>query len=96
MLRTPEELEEYIPGFLAFIDSTEQQIPRPIDKNRRKTFYSGKKKKHAVKTQLMVNNHGFIIHKLRHKKGRNILWAQGGLSRVGKWVQLLIGITDYF
>jgi len=24
----------------------------------------------ALKTQLMVNNHGFIIHKLRYKKGR--------------------------
>ena len=24
----------------------------------------------VVKTQLMVNNQGFIIHKLRYKKGR--------------------------
>jgi hypothetical protein len=30
-LRTAEEVEKYFPGFLAFIDSTEQQIPRPID-----------------------------------------------------------------
>ena len=44
-LKTPEEVEKYFPGFLAFIDSTEQQIPRPIDKKRRKIFYSGKKKK---------------------------------------------------
>ena len=35
-LRTPEEVEEYFPEFLAFIDSTEQQIPRPVDKNKRK------------------------------------------------------------
>ena len=28
-LKTPEEVEKYFPGFLAFIDSTEQQIPRP-------------------------------------------------------------------
>ncbi len=28
-LETPEEVEEYFPGFLAFIDCTEQQIPRP-------------------------------------------------------------------
>ena len=26
-LQTPEEVEKYFPGFLAFIDSTEQQIP---------------------------------------------------------------------
>ena len=25
----PEEVEQYFPGFLAFIDCTEQQIPRP-------------------------------------------------------------------
>jgi hypothetical protein len=29
-LRTTEEVEKYFTGFLAFIDSTEQQISRPI------------------------------------------------------------------
>ncbi len=28
-LRTIEEIEEFFPGFKAFIDSTEQEIPRP-------------------------------------------------------------------
>ena len=69
-LQTPEEVEQYFPGFLAFIDSTEQQIPRPTDKDRRKTYYSGKKKRHTIKNQLVVNNHGIIIHKLDYKKGR--------------------------
>ena len=69
-VKTSEEVERYFPGFLAFIDSTEQQIPRPVDKNRRKIYYSGKKKRHTVKTQLMVNNRGFIIHKTGHKKGK--------------------------
>ena len=32
-------------------------------------YYSGKKKRHTVKTQLMVNNKGLIIHKTGHKKG---------------------------
>ena len=68
-LRTSEEVEKYFPGFLDFIDSIEQQIPRPTDKNRRKMYYSGKKKRHTVKTQLMVNNHGYILHKTDHKKG---------------------------
>jgi hypothetical protein len=72
-LRTPDEVEQYFPGFLAFIDSTEQQIPRPVDKNGRKMFYSGKKKRHVVKTQRMVNNHGFIVHKLGYKKGRGMI-----------------------
>jgi DDE superfamily endonuclease/Helix-turn-helix of DDE superfamily endonuclease len=68
-LRTVDEVEQYFPGFLAFIDSTEQQIPRPVDNRRRDAYYSGKKKRHTVKTQLMVNNHGCIIHKTNHKKG---------------------------
>ncbi|MER5176433.1 MAG: transposase family protein [Candidatus Nitrosocosmicus sp.] len=70
-LRPPEEVEQYFPGFLSFIDCTEQPIPRPADKQRKKTFYSGKKKRHTVKNQLMVNNRGYILHKANHhKKGR--------------------------
>ena len=69
-LRTVDEVEQYFPGFTSFIDSTEQQIPRPKDKRRRDAHYSGKKKIHTIKTQLMVNNHGFIIHKTGYKKGR--------------------------
>ncbi len=69
-LRTPQEVEQYFPGFIAFVDCTEQQIPRPNNKRRRKMYYSGKKKRHTVKTQLMVNNQGAIIHKTGHKKGR--------------------------
>lgn len=69
-LKTPEEVETYFPGFLAFIDSTEQQIPRPVDKERRKMYYSGKKKRHTVKIQLLINDHGYILHKTDHKKGR--------------------------
>jgi hypothetical protein len=70
-LRTIEEVEEYFPGFIAFIDCPEQQIPRPEDK-RRKMYYSlGKKKRNTVNTQLMmVNNRGLIIHNTNHKKGR--------------------------
>ncbi len=58
-LQTPaEEVEEYFPGILSFIDSTEQrQIQRPVDKDRRrKMYYSGKKKRHTVKNQFMVNS----------------------------------------
>lgn len=68
-LRTLEDVEQYFPGFIAFVDCTEQQIPRPESKTRRKAYYSGKRKRHTVKTQLMVNNHGVIIHKTENKKG---------------------------
>jgi hypothetical protein len=70
-LKTPHEVEQYFPGILSFIDSTEQQIPRPTDNKRKTIFYLGKKKRYtAVKMQFMVNNHGIIIHKVNHKKGR--------------------------
>jgi hypothetical protein len=69
-LRTTQEIEKYFPDFIAFIDSTEQQIPRPKNNTRRKMYFSGKKKRHTVKSQLMVNNYGIILHKLGHKRGK--------------------------
>lgn len=68
-LQTLEEVEAYFPGFKAFLDATEQEIPRPSAKLKRKTHYSGKKKHHTVKTQLTVNGKGLIIHKTNHAKG---------------------------
>ncbi len=69
-LRTIEEVEEFFPGFKAFIDSTEQEIPRPKNATKRKTHYSGKKRRHTVKTQLTVNGKGLIVHKANHARGR--------------------------
>jgi len=69
-LRTIDEVEEYFPGFKAFIDSSEQEIPRPENKRKRKRYYSGKKKKHTIKTQYMVNSEGTILHKTGHDRGR--------------------------
>ena len=68
-LETVDEIEAMFPGFKAFLDATEQEIPRPNNKQKRKTHYSGKKKRHAVKTQLTVNRDGLIIHKTAHAVG---------------------------
>ena len=68
-LRTIDEVEAVFPGFKAFLDATEQEIPRPKNKRKRKTHYSGKKKRHTVKTQITVNKTGLIIHKTRHAQG---------------------------
>ena len=57
------------PGFKAFLDATEQEIPRPKAKHKRKTHYSGKKKRHTVKTQITVNKNGLIVHRTRHARG---------------------------
>jgi len=65
-----EELLKYFPELEAFLDATEQEIPRPKNKRRRKSYYSGKKKKHTVKTQIITNRNGLIIHIAGHVRGR--------------------------
>ncbi|MDI6917864.1 MAG: transposase [Thermoplasmatales archaeon] len=65
-----DELLEYFPEMKVFIDATEQEIPRPKNKRRRKNYYSGKKKRHTVKTQIMVNKKGVILHKTRYVNGK--------------------------
>jgi DDE superfamily endonuclease len=68
-LATKEEVEEYFPGYLAFIDCTEQQIPRPKNKVRRRIYYSdGKKKKRTVKNLYTVNQSGLIIYKTKGRQ----------------------------
>lgn len=51
-------IEEFIslyPEAVEFIgDATEQQIPRPKDKRNKKKYYSGKKKRHTIKTQIAI------------------------------------------
>jgi hypothetical protein len=68
-LRTVEDIVAMFPELKAFTDATEQEIPRPKSKVKRKTHYSGKKKRHTVKTQLTVNQKGVIVHKSAHSKG---------------------------
>jgi len=68
-LGTLEEVEELFPGFKAFLDATEQEIPRPGNKRKRRTHYSGKKKRHTVKNQITVNAKGAIMHKAPHARG---------------------------
>lgn len=58
-----KELGEVFPDVLAIIcDATEQEIPRPKDKRKNKEFYSGKKKRHTLKTQIVIErNKGQIL-----------------------------------
>lgn len=65
-----QQLELFFPELIAMTDGTEQPIPRPKDKRKRKTHYSGKKKKHTIKNQITVNQAGQIIHKPPHSPGR--------------------------
>ena len=49
------------------VDCTEQPIRRP--KKRQKDFYSGKKKRHTNKTEMIVNGEGEIYHVSRPLPG---------------------------
>lgn len=67
-LKTKKEVEKYFPGVMAFTDCTEQPIPRPKNKMKRKLYYSGKKKKHTVKNLYTANQKGLLIYKTKHKQ----------------------------
>ena len=69
-LKTIQELQQFFPALIVITDGTEQQIPRPKDRTKRKTHYSGKKKRHTVKNQITINLNGEIIHKPPHSPGR--------------------------
>ncbi len=65
-----QQLQQFFPELIAITDGTEQQIPRPKNHTKRKTHYSGKKKKHTVQNQITINLKGKIIHKPPHSSGR--------------------------
>jgi len=65
-----DELIEIFPDMSAFTDATEQEIPRPKDKQKRKDYYSGKKKKHTIKTQITNNKKGLILHISKSVEGK--------------------------
>jgi len=70
-----QALQAY-PDLYAFVDATEQAVQRSQDYQSQKAHYSGKKKRHTRKTQIIVNEHGQIrdvshstpgaIHDLNH------------------------------
>ncbi len=54
-----QALHDY-PELLAIIDATEQPVQRPSDDEQQKAHYSGKKKRHTRKTQIITNEKGEI------------------------------------
>jgi len=56
------ELLEAMPGIMVVIDSFEQKVQRPPDKEEQKRYYSGKKKQHTLKSQVAVDEEtGMIV-----------------------------------
>jgi len=88
---TLEALLEKHPEFKEiFIDGTEQELPKPKDKARRKDFYSGKRKRHTAKKQVLSTKNKLILHLCRHVPGRVsdllLLRATGVMHKIPKGV----------
>jgi hypothetical protein len=61
-IRSWDELVETYPDIAeAITDATEQQTRRPKAKRKQRRYYSGKKKRHTLKTQLTVSRTGRIL-----------------------------------
>ena len=48
------------PDLFAIVDATEQPVQRSQDAEQQKQHYSGKKKRHTRKVQIIVNEHGVV------------------------------------
>lgn len=88
-VRSLEELKGYLPPGIELddilIDATEQVIPRPVSKRKRKPYHSGKKRKFTLKTQLTTTKQGLIIHLSDTVGGRMHdykLFQQSGLPEI--------------
>lgn len=63
--RRPARLEAVLlacPSLEFIIDGTERAINRPKDKAKQKLYYSGKKKSHTVKNNLIVERKGKVVY----------------------------------
>lgn len=72
-ITTLEELKFALPDIdldEILADCTEQKIPRPEKKFKRRKYHSGKKKSFTVKTQITTNKQGLIVHLNKAVPGR--------------------------
>ena len=60
-IQSIEALEAMIPGLAVLVDASEQPIYRPQDDETQKKHYSGKAKRHAMKTQYATTYDGVIL-----------------------------------
>lgn len=85
-ITTIEELKKIIPDLDNFLtDATEQPIPRPKKKVKRKKYHSGKRKSFTIKTQITTNKRGLIVHISRASPGRKHdykLFKESKLSKI--------------
>jgi hypothetical protein len=85
LLETYPEIEEVL------LDATEQSIPQPQDKHKRKRAYSGKQQEHTVKTQIVATRDR-ILHVFGGLPGsvsdQTVLGASGVVRQVPPGVKI--------
>lgn len=68
---TLDELLQRHPEFKeVLVDATEQETYKPKDRARRRGRYSGKKKRHTLKTQVTTSRNGLLLHVSRSIAGK--------------------------
>jgi hypothetical protein len=105
-LRSADEVMAAFPAVRVVIDSKEQRVNRPTGCDAQKPYYSGKKKAHTVKTQVVVDPCGRIEsvgdsvpgganHDLPLLCGSGVLeqLAQGEAAMVDKGY---VGVKNYY
>ena len=94
-ITTIEELKKLFPDIDDILaDATEQVIPRPESKRKRKPYHSGKKRKFTLKTKIATKRNGLILHVSPTVGGRMhdyTLFKQSGLPQtIPKDMQLFV------
>ena len=75
--KSMEDLEALIPGLAVLVDVSEQQIYRPQDNETQRKHYSGKAKRHTMKTQYATAYDGLILQTSP---------AEAGFGREGSFI----------
>jgi DDE superfamily endonuclease len=87
-LRSPAEVMAAFPQVRYLIDAKEQRINKPQGEEAQRPYYSGKKKAHTVKTQVVVNPRGQIEAVSASVPGSThdltLLVGSGALERLGE------------
>lgn len=86
-LTTLDELKELIPDLdEVLVDATEQKIPRPEKKRTRRTYHSGKKQAFTLKTQIVTDVRGRILHVADPIPGRRHDYRYFRETAVPRWL----------
>lgn len=87
-IRTIEELLAVYPDLEeVLLDATEQKIPRPKNKKRRKSHHSGKKQAFTIMTQALTDKDSLILHVSSPMAGRRHDVTLFKKSAVPKWLE---------